>query len=95
MSVATLNEYNLFEKGRATESDLRVNDSSVSRFHAAINLVGGQFYIQDLESRYGTMVLVDEPEKLIEEQGNHFLLEISGVKIECKIKELVTRPRVE
>ena len=73
-------------KGRATESDLRVNDSTVSRTHAAINFADGEFYLQDLESKFGTLILADEPESLIENFGDQFTLEVGGVLIECKVK---------
>lgn len=64
----------------------------MSRFHAAINLIDGNFYLQDLDSKYGTLILVDEPEKLTEEQGNHFILEIARVLIDCHVREIKRRP---
>jgi pSer/pThr/pTyr-binding forkhead associated (FHA) protein len=42
--------------GRSKESDLRVNDSNVSRKHAAVYWNNGRIMIDDLGSTNGTMV---------------------------------------
>ena len=44
--------------GRGHDSDLRVNDISVSRFHAVIKLKDDGFYLKDNKSKFGTLVLV-------------------------------------
>eukprot|EP00347_Sterkiella_histriomuscorum_P019654 403340796 len=41
--------------GRAYETDMRVPDISVSRLHAQIILKNDQFYLEDLESKFGTL----------------------------------------
>jgi hypothetical protein len=38
---------NVFKLGRGHESDLRINDISVSRCHAKIKLEGGRFLLED------------------------------------------------
>lgn len=38
---------NVFKLGRGHESDLRINDISVSRCHAKIKLEGGKFLLED------------------------------------------------
>ena len=51
-------EKNCFKLGRGHESDLRINDISVSRCHAKIKFVDGKFLLEDNTSKFGTLVLV-------------------------------------
>lgn len=44
--------------GRGHDSDLRVNDISVSRCHAVIKLKKDGFYLKDNKSKFGTLVLI-------------------------------------
>jgi pSer/pThr/pTyr-binding forkhead associated (FHA) protein len=44
--------------GRGHDSDLRINDISVSRCHAVIRFRNDGFYLQDNMSKFGTLVLV-------------------------------------
>ncbi len=44
--------------GRGHESDVRINDISVSRLHAALDFNNGQIRIRDLKSKFGSLVLV-------------------------------------
>lgn len=44
--------------GRGHDSDLRVNDISVSRMHAVIKLKQDGFYLTDNKSKFGTLVLI-------------------------------------
>lgn len=48
----------LFKMGRGHESDLRINDISVSRIHAMIKFKEGKFLLEDNNSKFGTLVLV-------------------------------------
>mmetsp|Transcript_26638 Transcript_26638/g.35641 ORF Transcript_26638/g.35641 Transcript_26638/m.35641 type:complete len:97 (+) Transcript_26638:1471-1761(+) len=48
----------VFKLGRGHESDLRINDISVSRCHARIKLENGKFMLEDNNSKFGTLVLV-------------------------------------
>lgn len=50
--------YKEFKLGRGHESDLRINDISVSRCHAKIKLENGKFFLEDNQSKFGTLVLV-------------------------------------
>ncbi|OMJ72740.1 hypothetical protein SteCoe_28747 [Stentor coeruleus] len=52
--------------GRAQECELRITDISVSRNHAKINFIGGNFYLEDSGSKFGTLVQIKRP-VLIEE----------------------------
>jgi len=54
-----------FKLGRGHESDLRINDISVSRCHAIIKFKDGRFYLEDNLSKFGTLVLVKNRTPLI------------------------------
>ena len=42
--------------GRATDANIRLNDISVSRAHAKINLLNNSFYLHDTNSKFGTLI---------------------------------------
>ncbi len=48
----------VFKLGRGHESDLRINDISVSRCHAIIKFENNKFMLEDNKSKFGTLVLV-------------------------------------
>ena len=47
-----------FTMGRGHESQVRVNDISVSRMHALIKFKENGIYLQDNKSKFGTLVLM-------------------------------------
>ena len=49
-----------FKLGRGHESDLRINDISVSRCHAIIKFKENKFQLEDNLSKFGTLVLIKE-----------------------------------
>jgi pSer/pThr/pTyr-binding forkhead associated (FHA) protein len=46
--------------GRGHESEVRVNDISVSRCHAIIKYKKDGIYIEDNRSKFGTLVLLKD-----------------------------------
>ena len=48
----------MFKLGRGHDSDLRYNDISMSRVHAKIQFNNGKWFLQDNDSKFGTLVLV-------------------------------------
>jgi len=48
-----------FKLGRGHESDMRIGDISVSRFHAILKCRNDGFYIEDNNSKFGTLALVE------------------------------------
>jgi len=44
--------------GRGSDSDVRISDISVSRCHALIKYEKDGFYLEDNNSKFGTLVLV-------------------------------------
>jgi hypothetical protein len=64
--------------GRVSTLDIRVTDPSVSRVHSKITYYNGDFYIKDLDSKFGTMVWLRYPIPLPKKLG---------FKIACQVKE--------
>ncbi len=54
--------------GRGHESDVRINDISVSRSHAKLkyNQTEGTLLLRDLKSKFGTLILIKKPLKIKE-----------------------------
>lgn len=50
--------------GRAHDCDIRVTDISVSRSHAYMYHQKGQFYIEDSQAKFGTLVMAKPPLKI-------------------------------
>ena len=49
-----------FKVGRGHDSDLRISDISVSRFHARIKFEDGKFMLEDNISKFGTLVQIKD-----------------------------------
>ena len=47
-------------QGRGHETDVRINDISVSRTHALLTLSNNKIFIKDLKSKFGTLILVQD-----------------------------------
>ena len=69
--------------GRANNSNIRLSDVSVSRNHAKITFSKGDFYLEDIGSKFGTLVLIQNnilflPNKNINIQTgkSHFLFKL-------------------
>jgi hypothetical protein len=68
-SSLTIHVINFDEKikikvGRARQADVRITDISVSRFHSALTLCkDGSVALTDNLSKFGTLLLVDNPLK--------------------------------
>ena len=57
---------NEFKIGRSVESDMKIADISVSRVHSYIRFEGNQLIIEDNGSKFGTMVRISKPTKLLD-----------------------------
>ena len=66
--------------GRGHDSDVRINDISVSRNHATLiaNLQTGQLLLRDGKSKFGTLVLLKKP---IEVKEKKILLQVGRTLI--------------
>ncbi|EGR31131.1 hypothetical protein IMG5_117240 [Ichthyophthirius multifiliis] len=59
--VISLDQRQNIKLGRGNDSDIRISDISVSRRHAQLSYNNGSFYLEDNNSKFGTLVLVKEP----------------------------------
>ena len=48
-------------QGRAIDSDLRIDDISVSRVHSFLSIIDGQFFLEDNDSKFGTLIQLQRP----------------------------------
>ena len=73
--------------GRGHESDVRINDISVSRSHAKLkyNAEDGTLLLRDLKSKFGTLILIKKPLK-IKEKKIH--LQIGRTYIEASLMSM-------
>ena len=81
--VISLKTSNYVNIGRANNSNIRLSDVSVSRNHAKITFSKGDFYLEDIGSKFGTLVLIQNnilflPNKNINIQTgkSHFLFKL-------------------
>ena len=61
LHVVSMNGKSVIKMGRGHESELRVSDISVSRCHASLKLHNGNFYLDDENSKFGTLIQVKRP----------------------------------
>jgi pSer/pThr/pTyr-binding forkhead associated (FHA) protein len=72
--------------GRGHESDLRINDISVSRLHALIKYKDGRFLLEDNTSKFGTLVLIKKRTPLI--PGFNKAVQIGRTVVNFSVKSL-------
>jgi len=72
LHVVSLCCQNQVKIGRGHDSELRISDISVSRFHALLRYRDGNFYLEDQKSKFGTTVQVKRPIALEEYKGLQF-----------------------
>jgi len=73
-----------FSLGRGHDSDLRINDISVSRKHASLEYRDGSFYFVDLKSKFGTLALLSDDVELIEQNSQTFQIGRTVVTLKAK-----------
>ena len=83
--VVSMSEDSSFYLGRGHDCDIRISDISVSRMHAGITLRKGGFYIEDKESKFGTLVQMKRSLHLV--PGNALSLQINRTVVVLKVKE--------
>ena len=71
--------------GRGHESNIRLSDFSVSRIHCLINIENNNVYLEDNNSKYGTLVLIQTPKiKLVDNLSLN--LQVGRTFINCRVK---------
>lgn len=82
--VSINSDQNSFSLGRGHDSELRINDISVSRKHASLEYKNNKFVLTDLKSKFGTLMLISEPVKLSEHNNKTFQIGRTVVTIKAK-----------
>ena len=76
----------VFKLGRGHESDLRINDISVSRCHTKIKFERGKFLLEDNQSKFGTLVLVKQRTPLL--PGYNKAVQVGRTVINFSVKHV-------
>ena len=84
LHVVHMSNKSSIKLGRAQECELRITDISVSRNHAKINYIGGNFYLEDNGSKFGTLVQVKRP--ILLEQNKELTMQSGRSLITYSIK---------
>lgn len=82
-----------FKLGRGHESEVRINDISVSRCHAIIKCKKDGFYIEDNLSKFGTIVLLKEKMRLAEEHTS--AVQVGRSVVSFTIKNIDAREKLK
>ena len=84
--IINLSKDKKIKVGRGHESNILLSDISVSRVHCLLNVENDNIYLEDNNSKYGTLVLIQTPKINLAE--NIFLnLQIGRSFINCKVKK--------
>ena len=82
-----------FKLGRGHESEVRINDISVSRCHAIIKCKKDGFYIEDNLSKFGTIVLLKDKMRLAEDHTS--AVQVGRSVISFTIKNIDAREKLK
>ena len=79
------NENNVISVGRSRESDMEINEVSVSRAHCIIKCENKKIFIKDKNSKFGTLVLIQCPRLRLSE-GTRVFIQIGRTYLSSIIK---------
>lgn len=82
-----------FKLGRGHESEVRINDISVSRCHAIIKCKVDGFYIEDNLSKFGTIVLMKDRMRLAEDHTS--AVQVGRSVVSFTIKNIDAREKLK
>ena len=74
-----------FRLGRGHESDVRVNDISVSRSHLKITYMDGKFVMEDWGSKFGTLVLIED--ELLFDNSQDTAIQVGRTMLNLSVKD--------
>lgn len=75
-----------FSMGRGHESEVRINDISVSRCHAIIKCKPEGIFLEDNKSKFGTLVLIRDKHQLEMEKTS--AVQIGRTVISCTVRNV-------
>jgi hypothetical protein len=83
--VVTFDDRDFINIGRANECELSLTELSVSRFHCIINKENGQALLEDNTSKFGTLVLVQNKNMIVNED-TPLRLQVNKTYIKFKLE---------
>jgi len=83
-TVVIQTDKRVFQLGRGHDSDLRINDISVSRKHASLEYRDDGFYIVDYQSKFGSLVLLSD--SITVPEDTHLTVQVGRTIITTKAK---------
>ena len=83
--VVTFDDRDYINIGRATECELSLAELSVSRFHCLVHKDNGQAFLEDNTSKFGTLVLVQNKNMIINEE-KPLRLQVNKTYIKFKLE---------
>jgi len=78
--LISFKEKNSLKVGRSNDSDIRLSDISISRYHANLIISDNNIYLDDNDSKFGSLLLLDSSVTFLLNQslglqiGKHFIL---------------------
>jgi pSer/pThr/pTyr-binding forkhead associated (FHA) protein len=81
--VASINSGKAIDMGRLANSDIRVNDITISRHHARIRNNKGDYYLEDANSKFGTLMVAREPIEILR-KGN-VIMQINQTRVKLNM----------
>ena len=83
--VLSLDKKNQIIKiGRALDNHIVLSDNSISRNHCGLVVVNNKLFIEDMTSKFGTLILIQTPKIQLTENLNLYL-QIGNNFIKCKL----------
>ena len=83
--VINLTQNKKIKIGRGNESNVIFSDISVSRIHCVLSVEGKNVYIEDYDSTFGTLILVQSP-KINMVEGLPLYIQIGRTFLICNVK---------
>lgn len=78
-----------FKIGRSHEADVRIDDISVTRYHAVLKYTEDGFYLSDNNSKFGTLSLCD---KLELSPGMSAAVQVGRTLVQLEVHKFIPTP---
>ncbi|KAJ1604699.1 SSM4 like ring finger and forkhead associated(FHA) domain-containing protein [Cryptosporidium canis] len=83
--VVSMAEKKDLKLGRGHESDVRISDVSISRYHATIRYRNDNFMLEDHDSKFGTLVSVRRPQAI--DNCHNLALQIGRTVVNLRLSD--------
>ncbi|KAH8583477.1 SSM5 like ring finger with a forkhead associated (FHA) domain [Cryptosporidium sp. chipmunk genotype I] len=90
--VVSMAEKKDLKLGRGHESDVRISDVSISRYHATIRYRNDNFMLEDHDSKFGTLVSVRRPQAI--DNCHNLALQVGRTVVNLRLSEEPCSPSV-